>query len=320
MSLSLSGILALIILLLSVVMLILVVIVIQISGSFKKIDFSKFKKEEEENEYEEEIMNIAHEGHEQGAILADEAEMISNIFEFGDKDAKDVMQFRRKIVGMESGMSLDEAIRFMVGQRYSRYPVFKDDLDHIIGILHFRDAVKAYLENPDRTIDDVLRKPYYVHEAMNINELLTHMQTDKVHLAIVLDEFGQTVGLVAMEDILETIVGNIMDEYDVEEHDIVKLPGQNKFLARGMIRLDDLEEVLGITFDTEEFETLNGFLINEIGHLPEFGEKVRVEFKGYVFEATQPKDKVLRSIYIKRTEGETEDTGEAKDVDDDSKK
>ncbi len=291
--------LAFIVLIMAIVVALMLFVVVRMTGSFQRIDFSKFK-EDEENEYEEEIMNIAQEGHQQGVILADEAEMISNIFEFGDKDAKDVMQFRQKIVGIETGTTLEDAIHFMVGQRYSRYPVYEEDLDHIVGMLHLRDAVKEYLEDPEQLVEEIARKPFFVHEAMDINELLSDMQDNKVHMAVVLDEFGQTVGLVAMEDILETIVGNILDEYDVEEKDIVSLPGEGGFMASGMARLDDLEEVLDITFDTEEFETLNGFLINEMGHLPEDGETVHVEFKGYVFETSTQKEKVLRQIHIQK--------------------
>ncbi|MDO5145422.1 MAG: hemolysin family protein [Eubacteriales bacterium] len=278
------------------------VVLYRLTGDVKKINFSRFK-EEEDNEYEEEIMNIAQEGHEQGVILADEAEMISNIFEFGDKDAKDVMQFRRKIIGIESQTTLEDAIHFMVEQHYSRYPVYEEDLDHIIGMLHFRDAVKCWLKEPNTLVDEIMRKPVYVHEAMDINELLTQMRQSQTHQAIVVDEFGQTVGLIAMEDILETIVGDILDEYDVEEKEIVKLPGGGYF-ASGMIRLDELEEYLNITFDTDEFDTLNGFLVNELGHLPEAGEKITVSFKGFVFTAMGQADKVLRQI---RIEKESED-------------
>ena len=258
------------------------IILMRMTGDMKKIDFSKFK-EDEENEYEEEIMNIAQEGHEQGVILADEAEMISNIFEFGDMDAKNVMRFRQKIVGIEAHTSLEEAIHFMVDQHFSRYPIYEEDLDHIVGILNLRDAVKVWLTAPDTTLIQIMRKPFFVHEAMDINELLTQMKENKIHLAIVADEFGQTVGLVTMEDILETIVGDILDEYDVEDVEIIHSSEKDEYIASGLIRLDDLEEELGITFDTEEFETLNGFLINEIGHLPELGEEVKVHFKGYVF-------------------------------------
>lgn len=291
-------------LLMIVVVAAMAVVLLRLTGDMKKIDFSKFR-EEEENEYEEEIMNIAQEGHEQGVILADEAQMISNIFEFGDKDVKDVMQFRQKIVGIEAGTSLKDAIDFMVTQHYSRYPVYEEDLDHIIGILNFRDAVNYWLSEPDMIVNEIVRKPVYVHEAMDINELLTQMKNSKIHQAIVVDEFGQTVGLVAMEDILETIVGDILDEYDVEEKEIVKLPGDSGYIASGMIRLDKLEELLDITFDTDEFEILNGFLINEIGHLPDAGEEVCVHFKGYEFKTSEQKDKVLRQI---RIEKESEDS------------
>ena len=285
----------------------LTIMMMKLTEVMKKSDFTRLKKEEEENEYEEEIMNIAQEGHEQGVILADEAEMISNIFEFGDKDVENVMQFRQKIVAIESGTSLEEAVHFMVGQSYSRYPVYEEDLDHIIGIVYFRDAVAEYFVSKDATVDDIMRKPVFVHESKDIHELLTQMQDDKSHIAIVVDEYGQTVGLVAMEDILETIVGDILDEYDVEEKEIIRLPGNNGFIASGMIRLDDLEEILQISFDTEEFETLNGFLIYSFGHLPKPGEEVRVEYKGYTFVTSKQKDKVLRQIHITGAPKQEED-------------
>ncbi len=291
--------LAVILLLAVGVIAVLAVMMLRLTDVMKKNDFAKLKKEEEENEYEEEIMNIAQEGHEQGVILADEAEMISNIFEFGDKDAEDIMRFRNKIVAIEAGTSMEDAVRFMMDQTYSRYPVYEEDLDHIVGILHFRDAVKCFFEDPSKKVEEIARKPVFVHESMDINELLSQMQESKVHLVIVVDEYGQTVGLVAMEDILETIVGDIFDEYDVEEKEIIKLPG-GSYLTSGMIRLDDLEEILDISFDTEEFETLNGFLINELGHLPEPGEEVYVEFKGYSFITRDQKDNILRQIRISR--------------------
>ena len=295
---SLTVLLAVIMAVFLVLMVVVLIIVFRLTDTIKKVDFSRLRQEEE-NVYEEEILNIANEGHEQGAILADEAEMISNIFEFGDMDVKDVMQFRQKIVGIESSTSLNDAIRFMVNQHYSRYPVYEEDLDHIVGVLHFRDAVKAWLETPDMKIIDIMRKPFFVHEAMDINELLSRMKSNKSHLAIVLDEFGQTAGIVAMEDILETIVGDIFDEYDVEEKEIVRL-SEGTYIASGMIRLDDLEDILGITFDTEEFEILNGFLINEIGHLPEDGENVEVHFKGYRFTTNEQVNNVLRQILIEK--------------------
>jgi len=299
---SLTVLLAAIMTVFFLLMVVVLIIVLRLTDTIKKVDFAKLRQEEE-NVYEEEILNIANEGHEQGVILADEAEMISNIFEFGDMDVKDVMQFRQKIVGIDSDSSLEDAIRFMVNQHYSRYPVFEEDLDHIVGLLHFRDAVKCWLETPDKTIMDIVRKPFYVHEAMDINELLSRMKSNKSHLAIVLDEFGQTAGLVAMEDILETIVGDILDEYDVEEKEIIRL-SDGIYIASGMIRLDELEDVLDITFDTDEFEILNGFLINEIGHLPETGEQVEVHFKGYRFTTSEQANKVLRQI---RIEKESED-------------
>ena len=210
------------------VMIILAVIVGFVAGYFfmkqrekilenkKKLHTSEQEHEEDEdNEYEEEIMNIVNEGHEQGAIMEGEARMITNIFEFGDKDVTDVMTSRKKIDAIDVTMSVEKALNYMLDEPYSRYPLYEDDIDNIVGVLYLKDVIDAYLNQKEAKLSDIAREPFFVHQTMNLSVLFQEMQTKKIHMAIVIDEYSQTEGIVSMEDMLEVIVGNILDEYDV---------------------------------------------------------------------------------------------------------
>ena len=264
-------------------------------------DFKSGKKdedEEEENEYEEEILSIIDEGHKQGAIMADEALMISNIFEFGDKEAKEIMRFRKKIVGIDVDTPLKEAVAFMLEQNYSRFPVFEEDIDNIVGVVHIKEAFKAYWENQEVSLRDIAAAPVYIHQTKEVSDLFKEMQSEKIHMVIVIDEYGQTEGLVCREDILEIIVGKIMDEYDEDEKEIINLAKEGDYLVQGMTRLDELEDLLGIQFPEEDVETLNGFLINKLGRLPDDKEEISVLFEGYEFKAMEIDDHVFRQIKI----------------------
>lgn len=262
----------------------------------------KDEEEEEENEYEEEILSIIDEGHKQGAIEADEAFMISNIFEFGDKEARDIMRFRKKIKGIDVMTPLAEAVSYMLEKEYSRFPIYEEDIDNIVGVVHIKEAFKAYLEDPSKTLTDIASEPFYVHETREVSDLFKEMQSEKIHMAIVIDEYGQTEGLVCMEDILEVIVGNIMDEYDVEEQEIINLAEPGDYLVQGMTRLDELEELLGITFPDEDIETLNGFLVNQIGRLPVDKEDISVVYEGYKFEGVDIFEHVFQQVKISKVE------------------
>lgn len=274
---------------------------------FKEKDSKSGKKdedEEEENEYEEEILSIIDEGHKQGAIEAEEALMISNIFEFGEKEARDIMRFRKKIKGIDVTTPLKEAVSYMLEKEYSRFPIYEEDIDNIVGVVHIKEAFKAYLENPERILTDIASEPFYVHETRDVSDLFKEMQSEKIHMAIVIDEYGQTEGLVCMEDILEVIVGKIMDEYDVEEQEIINLADPGDYLVQGMTRLDELEELLGVTFPDEDIETLNGFLVNKIGRLPVAEEEISVEYKGYEFKAVEILEHVFEQVKISKVSEE----------------
>ena len=180
----------------------------------------RYQKSKAENVTEEDIKTMVNEGHEQGVLESSEAEMISNIFEFDDKEAGDIMTHRKNIVALDGSMTVREASRFVLKEASnSRFPVYGEDLDDIIGTVHIRDVL-VHAENPGeaqtalRLVPGMLRSAHFIPETRNINSLFKEMQSQKIHMEIVIDEYGQTAGLVTMEDILEEIVGNILDEYD----------------------------------------------------------------------------------------------------------
>lgn len=265
----------------------------------KKLHISE-QENEEDNEYEEEIMNIVNEGHEQGAILEGEAKMITNIFEFGDKDVTDVMTSRKKIDAIEVSTSVEKALHSMLEKPFSRYPLYEEDIDNIVGVLYLKDVIDAYLNKKDAKLCEVAREPFFVHQTMNLSVLFQEMQTKKIHMAIVIDEYSQTEGLVSMEDMLEVIVGNIWDEYDIEDRNITKLGWADIYLVRASTRLEELEDILGIKFDVEDIETLNGFLIDHLGHLPEDNEEIEIIYEGYSFQSVDIHDKMIRQVKVEK--------------------
>lgn len=273
------------------------------------------EKADESDVTEEEIISMVNEGHEQGLIQASEAEMISNIFEFGDKEAQDIMTHRNNIVAIDSETILEDAISFMLGEKNSRYPVYEENIDHIIGILHLKDAMRFHVDDdkldcPLGSITGLMREPVFVPQTKHIDELFQEMQAEKLQMVIVVDEYGQTDGLVAMEDILEEIVGNIMDEYD-EDIEYIEAKGEDEYVIDGRTKLEELEERFGITFEDEEFETLNGFLISRLDKIPEPDEQFDVDYGGFNFKILLVENKMIQSVLVTRlSEEQREDTGE----------
>ena len=262
--------------------------------------FSKKNSEELTDTVEEEILSIIEEGHEQGAIMSDEAELISNVFEFGDKEARDVMSPRQKIVGIEAETGVREALDIMLENSYSRYPIYEEDVDNIIGVLHIKEAVKAYLVNEKQNVSELGSKPFYIHPTHKISKLFDEMRTNKIHMAIVVDEYGQTEGIVAMEDLLEVIVGDILDEHDEEEVDIMKLAAGEGYIVKGSTKLEELEDLFEITFPDEDIDTVNGFMLYELGRLPEANEKIDIMYQKFMFEAIERDDKMIKKVRIRK--------------------
>lgn len=253
---------------------------------------------------EEEIISMVNEGHEQGVIEASEAEMITNIFEYGDKEAQDIMTRRGNIVGIDGSLSLDRAVMFMLSEKNSRYPVYEENIDHIIGILHLKDALRMQAGKTDggrpiREIEGLLREARFIPLTRNIDALFKAMQSQKLQMVIVIDEYGQTAGLIAMEDILEEIVGNILDEYD-EEDEHIEEKGEDEYVIEGMTPLEEVEERLGIHFDEESFETLNGFMISKLDKIPEENEEFEIDVDGYNFKIISVENKMIHSVLVTR--------------------
>lgn len=268
-------------------------------GSLKAL-FHKRNGEGQAEAVEEEIRSIIEEGHEQGAIETDEAEMISNVFEFGDKEARDVMSPRQKIVGIEADTEISEALDIMLENAYSRYPIYEEDLDNIIGVLHIKEAVAAYLQDAHQSVREIGGEPFYIHPTQKISKLFNEMQANKIHIAVVVDEYGQTEGIVALEDILEVIVGDILDEHDKEETDIRKLAEGQGYIVNGSAKLDELEDLFDITFPDEDIDTVNGFMLYELGHLPEDKESIQITYQGFFFIAIARQGKMISKVRIRK--------------------
>lgn len=259
-----------------------------------------------DNVTEEDIMLMVNEGHEQGVLEADEAEMISNIVELGDKQAGDIMTRRRNVAALPVSMSLGEAVDYILSEGVnSRFPVYGEDIDDIRGILHLRDAMTCAQspKNREKRLDQVeglLRTAHFIPETRNINPLFKEMQSQKIHMEIVVDEYGQTAGIVTMEDILEEIVGNILDEYD-EDEEMISRREDGSFVFDGLTPLEDVSKELKLAFDgedSENFDTLNGFLVSRLNRVPKEGETPQVRYGGYLFQIVSVENKVIRSVSV----------------------
>ena len=266
--------------------------------------FSKLRKSSPQEEFEEDIMTMVNEGQETGVIQDREARMISNIFALDDKEAQDIMTHRSQIIGISADALLEDARNFMLDESYSRFPVYEENIDHVIGVLNLKDVCRTYRQEekrsmPIKDIPGLIRDAVYTAETKKIDALFREMQRDKVQMVVVIDEYGQTAGLVAMEDILEEIVGNIQDEYDAEEV-MIQEKGKDKFIIDGMSRLEELEERFQIHFHEETFDTLNGFLISKMDKIPEPGDQYTAVVEGYEFKVMKVKNHKIEKVIVRK--------------------
>lgn len=284
-----------------IVLIVLVGIDIALRGYGKVRALLKARKEAQAAA-EENILSMVNESHEQGYIEASEAEMISNIFEFGDKQAQDIMTDRSNITAIEAEMTLNEAMNFMLNESNSRFPVYKENLDHIIGIIYLKDAFRiarnrALLDKPIEEVEGLLRSAHFIPETRNVDDLFKTMRATKLQMVMVIDEYGQTSGLVALEDILEEIVGNIMDEYDEDEGHIEQ-KANNKYIIDGMTPLEELEERFQISFGEVPVETINGFLISKMERIPTEKDRFSITVDGYKFKVIEVENKMVKKVVV----------------------
>ena len=178
--------------------------------------------------------------------------------------------------------------------------MYDGDLDNIVGIIYFKDFVKEYLRDKTKSLAEIMVEATFVHPTYNIAKLFRRMQTAKIHMVIVVDEYGQTEGIVTMEDILEEIVGNILDEYDDASEDIKKRG--DMYIVSGKAGLDELSDVLGIEFPDEDFQTLNGFLLYELGRLPYADEEIEIVYQNYRFTSLSVNNNMIDEVKITKVE------------------
>ncbi len=230
--------------------------------------------EEPQPQIEEEIKTLVDAYEEEGVIEEDEKEMIYSIFELGDTLVREVMVPRIDIVAVEAGTPLLEALDIIMQAGHSRIPVYKGTIDNIIGVLYAKDLL-PYLKRgeTDVPLESIVREPYFIPETKKVDQLLPDLQQRKVHMAIVVDEYGGTAGLVTIEDLLEEIVGEIQDEYDREEPMYQKV-GENEFILDARINLDDFAELVGVEIADEGSDTLGGFIYNQLGRVPAVGDTI----------------------------------------------
>lgn len=276
-------------------------LITKLSNGFVRL-FGVDPHQNEEDVTEEEIISMVDDAHEQGVIEENEAEMIQNIMEFSDKEAQDIMTHRKNINAIDEETPLAEALTFMLNGSNSRYPVYREDIDDIIGILHLKDAMKQITfehngEVPVGKIPNLIREASYIPETRGINDLFERMQAKKIHMAVVVDEYGQTSGIVTMEDILEEIVGNILDEYDEDDHFIVEQL-DDSYLMKGLTPLEEAGEVLDIDFEDEDYETLNGYLTSLLGHIPNIQEDKEVRAEGYLFTILGVENNTIQKVRV----------------------
>lgn len=272
------------------------------STFFRKL---KGKGRREEDVTEEGIMDMVNEGHEQGVLKENEAEMINNIFEFSEKQAQDVMTHRKSIVAIDCRCTIQEAYDCAMEENFSRYPVYDGDIDNIIGIFHIRDLFKLYVDEKQRgkrlvdEKDRIMFEPYCIPETRNISSLFKEMQSKKVHIAVVVDEYGQTAGIITMEDILEEIVGNILDEYDEEEENVIRQQ-DGSYIMSGQTTLEDIEEMFEIEFQCDDIDTLNGYLIYKLGKIPDNNQQFETTHQGYSFKILDVANKMINKVLVRQ--------------------
>lgn len=244
--------------------------------------------EDGEQVTEEEIRMMVDLGMKKGAILESESVMIDNIFELDNKTAADIMTHRTNVVAIAKTATLPQILAVINTSKYTRYPVYGAGLDEIVGVLHVKELLRFADGGRDRPfrLKALCRKPYHVPASRPTDRLLRDMQARKEHMAIVIDEYGGTAGIVTIEDLLEEIVGNIFDEYDDDEGSIVPL-ADGTWLAEGIAGLDDVEMLLGAGLPVDKYDTLNGFLTGQLGRLPERGERPQVIYGGHVFQVEE---------------------------------
>lgn len=250
-----------------------VTVLMYLTGGILKLFGIKF-----DNEHpiitEEELRTIVAVSEEEGVLETEEKEMIQNVFEFGDLQIKDVMTQRTDIIAIDIDTPFSEIINMVKDEQFSRYPIYRDGIDNIIGVLNVRDLIFLNNEKEYFNIEKYVRKPYYTFEFKKISDTFKEMKKNRMHISIVLDEYGGTAGIITMEDLIEEIVGDIDDEYDEFETEI-QFVKDGEYVVNGSTKINTVNEMLGTDFESEDFDSIGGLIIESLGRIPKVGEKIQ---------------------------------------------
>lgn len=255
------------------------------------------KENEEEIVTEEEIKMMIDEGEEKGTIDQEEKELLNNVFEFNDTTASEIMTPRIDIFALKISQDLYEVLDELDDYKYSRIPVYEDTIDNIKGIILIKDILKDLRDKKKINIKKIIKEVHFVPESVPIDKLFRQLQRNKMQMAIVIDEYGGTAGLVTMEDILEELVGNIFDEHDEEELEY-ELIDENTYMVNGNISIGDLEKIIGIEISDGDYETLSGYLLGKLEELPPEGEETIIEDGKLTYKIEEYEDKRIKRVKI----------------------
>ncbi len=256
----------------------------------------------EEKITEEEIRRIINEGEEKGVLDKEEKEMIQGVFDFDDKLAKAVMTPRTKVFAIDVEMNINEAVDVIIKKQYSRVPIYKGNMDNIIGIINMKDLLKVLVGKKEEfiSLEDIARKPYFVPETKDINILFRELKESNNHLAILIDEYGGFSGIVTIEDLIEEILGDIFDEYDKlrkNEEAIIKID-KDTYIVSGLISIKKINDELGIGLPEDDVDTLGGFILDLIGIIPVEDKEYSVEYKNITFFIEKVVNKRIELVKI----------------------
>ena len=259
---------------------------------------------EEEVVTEEEIKMMIDEGEEKGTIEKGEKQLLNNVFQFNDIIASEIMTPRTDMYAIDINEDINKLLETIDKYKYSRIPVYDGNIDNIKGILFVKDIIKPLKLNQRIDLKEIMREPHFVPESKDIDELFKEMQINKVHIAIVIDEYGGTAGLITMEDILEELVGNIFDEYDDEETEIRKID-DNTYMIEGSATLYEINRLFDVEIPEGDYETLSGYLLDLLGRIPEEKENIVVEDENLTYKVEEMEDKRIKLVKVCKNMNET---------------
>ncbi len=236
---------------------------------------------------EEELKMLVSVGEEEGVLEEEEREMIHGIFEMGDMRVRELMVPRTDLVAIEGNEPIENAVELVTKHGHTRIPVYEGDLDHIVGVLYAKDLLRAVVRGEHKSLREIARKPYFTPESNKVQDVLRDLRKNRVHMAIVVDEYGGTAGAVTIEDILEEIVGPIQDEYDIGEEDEIQFISPNEVVLDGRVSVDDVNELLKLDIAADDYDTIGGYVLNQLGAAPKVGATLKLGNADLRVEAVQ---------------------------------